>query len=150
MERQTAMLRRLRTIAALALVAAIFITGRVADRPGADPEASVGPSPVAEETAPANVIPLSTAFELDMVLTADSFQEEGKEIPVLTPSPSPSPVPHYPYNPPATTSPNPPTSPHPAKSVLRFIQLGTLVANKWRTSCSSMSQMESRRCATSP
>ena len=72
-------------VAALALVAAIFITRRMeANRPAPEPS----PTPAAEATASA-----TGGFGLEMVLTADSFQEEGKQIPVLTPSPSPTPEP---------------------------------------------------------
>ena len=72
-------------VAALALAAAIFITRRMeANRPAPQP------SPSPEATADANP---GDGFGLEMVLTADSFQEEGKEIPVLTPSPSPTPEP---------------------------------------------------------
>ena len=70
-------------VAALALAAAIFITRRMeANRPAPQP------SPSPEVTADATP---GAGFGLEMVLTADSFQEEGKEIPVLTPSPSPTP-----------------------------------------------------------
>lgn len=73
-------------VAALALAAALFITSRMpaSDRQGA-PQETLAPGPSAE--------PQSTDG-LDLVLTADSFQQEGGgQIPVLTPSPTPSPEP---------------------------------------------------------
>ena len=96
-------------VAALALVAAIIITNRMASRQSPATEPGLGAT-AAATTAPPDVIPLST-FELDMVLTADSFQEEGKEIPVLTPSPSPTPEP--------TPSPEPTFNPDEPYALVR-------------------------------
>ena len=71
-------------VAALALVVALLITSRMGSaKPNAKPVQTVDPS----------ATPAATDG-LVMVLTADSFQDEGGEpIPVLTPSPSPTPEP---------------------------------------------------------
>ena len=83
-------------VAALALVAALIITSRL---PKPKPDA-VAPQATAQE-APEGTIPPGG---LGMVLTADSFQDEGGgQIPVLTPSPTPTleptPTPRPTYNP---------------------------------------------------
>ncbi len=70
-------------VAALALAAALFITNRIQVHKPVE-------TPPQTEAPQQSVAPGSTAFELDMVLTADSFQGQGEPIPVLTPSPTPS------------------------------------------------------------
>ncbi len=83
-------------VTALALVAALIITSRL---PKPKPDA-VAPQATAQE-APEGTIPPGG---LGMVVTADSFQDEGGgQIPVLTPSPTPTleptPTPRPTYNP---------------------------------------------------
>lgn len=74
-------------VAALALAVALVIT----DRLDYSHQSAVR-SALTEVDGP--VEPGSAADEgLEMVLTADSFQQGGAEIPVLTPSPSPTPEP---------------------------------------------------------
>lgn len=93
-------------VAALALAAAIVINNRMAANrpaPTPSPEASVEPTP-------------EGGFDLEMVLTADSFQEEGKQIPVLTPSPSPTPEP--------TPSPEPTFNPDEPYALVRPQSIG--------------------------
>ena len=70
-------------VAALALVAALLITSRMG--PPAKPAEPV-------VTLDPDAAPAATGG-LEMVLTADSFEGEGGQIPVLTPSPSPTPEP---------------------------------------------------------
>ncbi len=95
-------------VAALALVAAIFITRRMeANRPAPRPSATPGMEVTAEATP---------GFGLEMVLTADSFQEEGKQIPVLTPSPTPTPEP--------TPSPEPTFNPDEPFALVRPQSIG--------------------------
>lgn len=84
-------------VAALALVAAIFITSRM---PAPKPDV-VAPAATADDGVPAETV---APGGLGMVLTADSFLEDGGGvIPVLTPSPTPTleptPTPKPTYNP---------------------------------------------------
>ena len=84
-------------VAALALAAALFITSRM-PKPKQD---VIVPAQTAEADAPAETV---APGGLGMVVTADSFQDEGGAvIPVLTPSPTPTleptPTPKPTYNP---------------------------------------------------
>jgi len=84
-------------VAALALAVALYITSRMP----APRQDVVAPAPTADADAPAAT---TAPGGLGMVVTADSFQEEGGAvIPVLTPSPTPTleptPSPKPTYNP---------------------------------------------------
>ena len=81
-------------VAALALVAALFITSRTGwSLPGMRATDAATAAPSDDGAQGTGIVPGATGFELDMVLNADSFQQDGGKIPVLTPSPTPSPEP---------------------------------------------------------